>query len=827
MHPSRLLAAVLGASCPTFALVPDAFVARGPGGGGALFSPSFSPDGQELTVACDMSELFRSVDRGLHWDLVPFRQFQGNRSSRVRFAGGTRLAIDHTDPSGGGLRRLVASADGTTWTPLAADPTDGEPYDLAADPSSARRILATSWSKLYSSRDGGATWTSVATALDDGAGLRLAGAVWDGADVYAGTNDGLLVSHDSGATFQPLPLTGFPATQAIASLSGGRASGTLRLLAATSEKADLYNGMNVEELNGASASGLWTWSPKAASWTSASTGVASTDRLYLVDQAGTSIDTLYAAGGSGGTDWPALYRSLDGGQHWSSMLNTTLNGNAYTGWAGAGGDRDWSYGGMACGFAVAGGDGRRLAYTDYGFVHVSDDAGTTWRQAYLDPRDQNPSGASTPKGRSYRSAGLENTTAWQVFWADSLRVFGAFSDIRGIRSIDAGVSWGFGYAGHADNSMYRIAKGLDGKLYAATSTVHDLYQSTRLADAQLDAGTGHVLVSSDGGATWSALWTPGHGVVWVEADPTDAKTLYASVVHSTQGGVFATHDLDKGAAATWTRLAAPARTEGHPFNLAILPDGALLSTWSGRRTAAGFTASSGVYRLQKGSTIWQDLSDPGMKYWTKDLAVDPSDATGRTWWVAVFSGWGGAPNGLGGLYRTTDAGTSWTRVWDADRVESVAFPPGAGTEAYATTETDGLWHTDARGAASPVFGRVASYPFRQPVRVFFNPRDTAEMWVASFGNSLRAGRRDGRSLAVPPRAARSGIGMRLGGGTAVVTGLEPGVRRTLRIASLDGRRRQAVELAADGTGSARFPFAERGLFAFVLSDGRALRVVVP
>lgn len=813
-----------------FAGVPDAFVARGAGGGGALFAPSFSPDGQELTVACDMSELFRSPDAGRHWELVDFRQFQGNRSSKVRHSGGQRFAIDHTDPTGGELHRLLRSADGTTWSPIPADPTDGGAYDLDVDPSSPKRLLVTSWLELFFSRDGGATWKSVYTGLDDGAGLRFAGAFWDGADVYVGSGDGLLVSHDSGASFVRSSVGGIPATQAIASLSGGKSGGVVRLLAATVGKGDLWNGIDIEELNGSSEGGLWTWSPGAVTWTSASAGVASKDRLYLVSQAGSTIDTLYAAGGEEGTDWPALYRSLDGGTSWTSVLGAIGNTNVSTGWAGSGGDRDWSYGGMACGLAVAGGNGRRIAYTDFGFVHVSDDAGTTWRQAYLDPRDQNPSGRATPKARAYRSAGLENTTAWQVFWADSSKVFGAFSDIRGVRSTDGGASWGFGYSGHADNSMYRIAKGGDGKLHAATATVHDLYQSTRLTDALLDAGKGQILSSSDGGATWTQIWNPGRIVAWVEADPSDPKTLYASVVHSTTGGVYVTHDLDRGASATWTRLPAPARTQGHPYSIVVLPDGGILSSWSGRRDAQGtFTASSGVFRLAKGGTVWEDLSDPAMRYWTKDVVVDPSDATARTWWVAVFSGWGGAPNGLGGLYRTTDAGASWKRVWNSDRVESVAFPPGSGSEAYATTETDGLWHTAARDAANPAFERVASYPFRQPVRVFFNPYDTAEMWVASFGNSLRMGRRDGRLIGVQPRPVRapSGPVVRWSGTSLVVSGLHPGTRYEGRIVTAQGRMTSVFGTTSNISGELALAVAPRGAGYVVLADGRAIPFVHP
>lgn len=62
-----------------------------------------------------------------------------------------------------------------------------------------------------------------------------------------------------------------------------------------------------------------------------------------------------------------------------------------------------------------------------------------------------------------------------------------FSDIGGIRSTNAGNSWGYQYSGFSVNSLYRLEESADGILFGACSNIHDMYQSTRLADAQLDA----------------------------------------------------------------------------------------------------------------------------------------------------------------------------------------------------------------------------------------------------------------------------------------------------------------------------------------------------
>jgi hypothetical protein len=66
-----------------------------------------------------------------------------------------------------------------------------------------------------------------------------------------------------------------------------------------------------------------------------------------------------------------------------------------------------------------------------------------------------------------------------------------------------------------------------------------------------------------------------------------------------------------------------------------------------------------------------------MYYWTKDIVVDPNDPAQNTWYAGVFSGWGGAPNGKGGLCRTINRGVSWTKLIGTqfDRVTSISSHP--------------------------------------------------------------------------------------------------------------------------------------------------------
>ena len=394
------------------------------------------------------------------------------------------------------------------------------------------------------------------------------------------------------------------------------------------------------------------------------------------------------------------------------------------------------------GLAVSPRDKYSAIITDLGFVHRTSDAGASWRQAYVTLDNLHVSNAEVPLGYAYNSVGLENTTCWQVWWNSAQNMLAGYSDIKGIRSTDGGTSWSFGYSGLATrNSIYRFDKSPNGAItYAATADVHDMYQSTRLKDAQLDVVdlSGGIYFSTNMGAAWTQMHNFGHPVFWIATDPNNsADRMYASVVHSTQGGVYVTNNRSAGAGSTWTKLPNPPRTEGHPASLVVLNDGKLVATYSGRQTAAGaFTASSGCFLYNPATGTWADKSDNAMKYWCKDIVVDPNDATQNTWYVGVFSGWGGAPNGLGGLYKTTDRGSTWTRIWNEDRVTSITFHPQLPNTAYITTEVDGLWITSNINSASPTFAQLTAYPFRQPERVCFNPYNVGEMWVTSFGSGM-------------------------------------------------------------------------------------------
>jgi hypothetical protein len=338
-----------------------------------------------------------------------------------------------------------------------------------------------------------------------------------------------------------------------------------------------------------------------------------------------------------------------------------------------------------------------------------------------------------------------------------------------VRSADGGDSWSLPTnINLSGNSAYQISQvhtssvPLGVVLCAATSSTHDIYESTYVTDASLSGG-GRVIYSNDLGASWALLHDFGHPVVYTAADPMSANRLYASVAGSAAvGGLYVTNNLQNGAASTWTRLASPPRTAGHAFNVQVLGDGGLLATYSAQRAAVGgvtqFTASSGVFLSTNGGQTWSDRTligpkgSAGMQYWTKDLTIDPRDSTQSTWYVAVRSGYGGdgSSNDKGGLYRTTNRGVTWTRIFSADSCESCAFNPATG-DLYVATLGSGLWYCTDPSATSPTFAQTRTASANLPASSSTRTTRRRSGWRASAMGCPSA---RSRSRARPARRSR-------------------------------------------------------------------------
>ncbi len=729
---------------------PASYAARGIGGGGAMFFPRINPaNDNEYYVACDMSEFFHSTDFGNTYTQLPFTKLQSMNVSTYEFTHDANIAYSNFNDGNNGYP-VKTTDGGNTWTQLAGfNSSNGEVYGMAANYYDSAQLLMNYYGSIVCSNDGGATFQTAKTAASNAAGIRMCGTFFDGNNIYVGTNEGILFSGNGGTSFSLMTTTGIAAGQNLLSFSGAKVGATTRFVCITASSANMYCGLMPYDYSGLAA-GIYTMDNANGTWVSKSAGITfSNDNVMYSCMAWNDINTMYLGGHDNALGAPLVYKSTDAGTTWNKVFKSTTNQNIFTGWSGYQGDKNWSWGETTFGISVAPLNSSKVIFGDFGFMHVTSDGGINWKQAYVNTSDQHAENAATPKQQSYHSIGMENTTCWQVFWQSADNMMAAYSDIGAVRSADSGTSWGFTYNGMSPNSTYRIAK-TSTAMYAATSGIHDMYQSTRLKDAQLDANdaNGKIMYSADNGANWSTLHAFNHPVFWIAVDPNNSNIMYASVVDysgggaSMQGGIWMTNNLGSLASSTWTHSAAPPRTEGHAACIVVLNDGKVLCTFSGRISGGStFTASSGVFLYDPAGSQWTDVSDVNMHYWTKDVVVDPSDSNQNTWYACVFSNWGSTASGQGGLYKTTNRGSSWTKLTASqfDRVTSITFNPQNHNEAYLTTETQGLWMSSNMNASTPTWTLVSSYPFRQPERVYFNPYNPNEMWVSSFGNGMKLG----------------------------------------------------------------------------------------
>ncbi len=737
--------------------MPTLWTPEGPSGGGATLAPVIAPNGKDLWICSDMSGIYHSTDYGQTWQMVNFHTsiggVNGDGLSAVRFTSDPNILYLAGDTNAGPVK---SADDGATWAPLSGWTYGGANW-MASDLSTTTNILISNGSNLYYSSNGG---TSFATAYTS-TSLFVAGAFFDGSNVYVGTNKGFLTSSNGGASFSLAAQQ--PANTNIMSFTGAKEGATVRLFALTTTGSswDEYSPYNLAYDRTFRLDVGGNWVDKSA----AIAAVPSGGTPHFISMAQNNINIVYTGGGDA-IGCPQVLKSTDGGNTWadtffafaSDVPSNLPNANVATGAEGRTGDFEWWWGGPAFGFSVSPTDANKAIISEC-WVHVTSDGGTTWHEVNAKQSDLNPMGQLSPKYKPYTGTGLNMTGIHFINWMSPTEIMASYTDVAGARSTDGGTSWAYpNWNGVVSNSLNNTVYS-GGKLYGATTNVHNLYGSLNLTDAQCNPSgqTGGVVVSADKGATWSSIHSFGVPVVWIAIDPNNANRMYASVVDGVgssdsgaKGGIWVTNNLNLGASSTWTKLANPPRTQGHPFIIQVLNDGTLVVSYSGRRAGSPqvFTDSSGIFISTDGGTTWVDRTGPNMHWYTMDVVIDPTDPTQNRWYAGVNNCWGGPGNGMGDLYRTTDRGVTWTRInlagvfgvpW-AD-ISSVTINAGT-KEMYVASGTSGLAYTPdvtVPSLSSANFTNVTSYPFAWNERVFVNPYNSQDIWVASFGGGIIRG----------------------------------------------------------------------------------------
>ncbi len=767
---------------------PAVFHPVGVGGGGALYNLSFNPKNPaDFWVETDMGELFHTADNGVNWTYPDLEKLQGYHESKIQWT--NVEGTIYVQESNGIPKKSVDG--GKTWTTLPGwDYLEQSPCrQVRVDVNNANRVFGLGAKGIFYSSDGGVKFRKIWDNTNDK--LFMAGLFSDGQRLWLGTNVGVLTSTDGGATWARMAVEGIPTEWAIGSFAGARQGATVRLWAVALEPQGIapitMDGQLFPQFKG-----VYRMNVGDNAWTNVTASLPHGHYPVFVGLANSDPSVVWLGGAEKAArdpanpgyivNLPSMLRSTDGGVTWTSTLQWQGNANVYTNWYGTGADYDWEYAGSVFTMSVSDGDPKQAGFTNFFGVWGTSDGGQTWRSLVAGTDNLNKPGVTNVRNAYYGST-LNNTASWHLNWLDEKTIFASSNDILAFRSIDGGKTWQFPQVNGARlNATYKTTYDAKNKrLYAAMSAVHDLYVGDYMSDARVESGPGAIYYSKDQGATWSPLHAfasasqggKSSPVVNVELDPNAPNRMYALVANHLTGGIYRTDDLDRGENATWIKLPNPPRTEGHPWDIKILANGSLVVTYAGRLDQNfKMTPSSGVFISTNGGQTWEDRTAPAdqssMRFNTQDIVIDPWDSTQSTWYATVAyisylpDAW---PDPKVGLFKTTDSGKTWMRIFNEVRVGAHSLAINAASGEFYLATNRGLWYGVAAGGNAPKFAKVPDVRYPSATRVFLNPYKPSEVWVVTFGAGIMWG--DATESSDAPKPA--GSAPQLPGGIHTVT----------------------------------------------------------
>ncbi len=720
------------------------WVSVGIGGGGGLFVPVSSPhDPKLMFIASDMSGVYRSADGGRSWRMLNWRQLSRSISCAIAFDP-SDANVMYAVPGPWAQNLLKVSRDkGLTWKPLCA----ARPWANAGGvgrvgvSGDGRVLLVAAEKGTWRTDDGGKTWTQ-AKGIDTGVHRFFFAPSEPGRGLwYVGTPKGVFSSADRGRTWTSCgPVPG----ERLLDFCGGADRRTGRI--------KLYCSVPGRDAGGKYAGGIFRSDDRGATWGSVmnprlnttigrhmpvTRSVAQYDCLGMAaNQADTVYTYCYGTGGRVPYS-STVYRTDDAGASWRRVLigpRYAKGRNVELGWINY--ERGWASSILS--FSVNRRHKGCVAFSGGMQAFVTDTGGRRWRQVYSRCAEETPDA-----GKRWSGIGLEMTTTWHFKFDphESKRVYICYTDIGFARSLDRGKSWYYSPTGSPwSNTFYDIAfdPKAPGVIYAACAYEHDI-PSWKMAGTV--AGGGGVCISRD----WGKLWWPMRkglplkgACTGVELDPNSPpgkRTLYCSFYG---GGVFKSTDGGKSWAARNKGLKAD--RNDHFTDVKLHADGTLLAICGAKKSQQNLpVALGGLFKSTDGGASWTDLTEGLKLYHPYGFDVHPADS--RIIYLCASA----VPrhHGQDGVYKSADGGKTWTKLnvgWDPRpsyfHPKYPCIDPNKPQRVWISTGGYGLIVTNDAGKT---FRQVAGVPFCGINRVTVDPQDPGTIWCSSFGGGIWRG----------------------------------------------------------------------------------------
>jgi photosystem II stability/assembly factor-like uncharacterized protein len=682
--------------------------AIGPGGGGTLFHPTISPhDSRTALVTCDMTGSYITHDAGAHWRML---NLGGSARYFVFDPSDERVIYIQADV-------LLRTADGgATWTRIfprqiasatmgddhasvrirnAAGEPPGSATALAVDPEDSRILYMSASNILWTSYDTGGNWQNSATLPGRATDIWIDRHSPRGdRTLYVAGPDALYIRKDARWHNTPLP---------------GKIDGIAAALP--------YIYVTIAGKIRVSTDAAATWRdsglPGFGGTASAIANSAGHPQTAYVTVTGVRTGLRTVSG---------VAKTTDAGRHWEMVYENVrdawLSERFGAGWAGA-----------PIGLGVGPQDAGLVYATDSGRVMRTTDGGKLWSPAYSTP---------TPDG-NWTTNGIDVTTCYGVHFDpfDPRHIFISYTDIGLWASDNQGASWYSatrnGVPREWENTTYwmEFDPTVRGRMWAAMSGTHDLPRAKMWNNRSPGAYTGGVVRSDDGGHTWRVQnnGMPQTAATHILRDPSGA--LYVTGFGK---GVFKSTDGGEHWALKNAGIAGD-----QPFAWRIVRDskGALYLIVA-RRSDDGSTGNSGdgaIYRSTDGAEHWSRLALPTGLNGPNGLAIDPRDPD-----RLYLAAWGrslhdGAADG--GIYLSTNRGTTWRRVLSQDQhIYDVTVDKQDPRLLYAAGFESAAWRSTDRGLT---WKRIPGFDFRWGHRVIVDPQDHARIYITTFGGSVWTG----------------------------------------------------------------------------------------
>lgn len=656
-----------------------------PGGGGAFTSIGAGPTGIIL-AGSDLSGAYRSKDRGRTWDVIG--AFRGMPVPHV-----TIVAFD---PRDGSVMYLGTEAgiyrSGDSGDRFAQVLPGGYIGAIAAAPGNPAIVYA-GWhpsfnatgATVYKSTDRGQSWKSVGRNMPDS--LRVLKLLVDPSNpdrVYLLSNkdrfftearNALYRSVDGGVHWNRLAET----LGDICDVALDPGNPQTFYLTTYQVTPSSWGGYVYKTVDGGA-----TWAPKANR-----TGVifVKSDQPQVVRNIDVQRDV--ASGKAG------VWESRDGGTHWART-------SAATSWDGGWQELDWAYGknlqGLPRTLGVDLSDPNVMYWADVQFVFAAFD-GARFTNLFTNPVSPG----------WWRGRGIDDTCVLTLTQseADPQRLFAGYYDLGIWRSLDGGNSWQSGnsasftgkWKGHGGNATAIVADpDRRDVVWATTGQKNDLAQLVLIRSTEAAASTswtpttglplgfisglsldrtspvtrrtlfvtdeGSVYRSQDDGQSWSLVFASGACRI-TAVDRFNGRIVYAGG----EGGLW--RSTTGGEKGSWVRInnSEMAGASTYPLDKfrwpgihSIVPD----VKESGKVYVVSYGPDHGLFRSTDQGTTWTKLRTGS---YCRELAIDRNHP--GTLYLTSSRAYksGGAPEGSEGVLRSTDGGKTWT-PWN----EGLAWP---------------------------------------------------------------------------------------------------------------------------------------------------------